>query len=182
MSSHRTVLGIFLILISAGVLVFLLGQPVIRKNVEVPFRAALSGLGIDTTETITTSTHVGKVIIDFVSLSSGVERAEEYVRIRMTGGPQEYLNVTGWTIVSDVGVVRIPMARDFNTVAGSVGNISLRGGSMLTLYAGKSPNGENVRISENEWAVWVDKPFLSFPHGSLYIIDDKGERVSAYSY
>lgn len=182
MSSHHVILGIVLIVLCAGVLIFLLGQPVIRTTAEVPFKSLLATLGVDIIETQATSTHVGKVVIDFVSLNSGIEGVDKYVRLRMIGGPSEYIGVSGWTIASSEGSVRIPFARDFKTVRGLEGVIFLRGGGILTLYEGESPSGENVRISEREWAAWVETLPLAFPHGLIILSDEKGERVSSYSY
>lgn len=187
MSSHHFIFGLALVLVGAGALVFLLGQSSFITTLKAPLDTVLSGLGMETEKETSLSPYAGRVVIDFVSLGADVEGSETYIRLRVnpviTTSGGEYINVTGWSIVSSGPDVRIPKARDFQTASRSEGDIFLRGGSVLTIYAGgEGEAGENRRISDDEWVVWTGTQFLPFPHASLAIFDREGKEVDQYTY
>ena len=175
------ILLVFAVIVAVAVVV---RMPAVQNAAQDPiFRAILSSFGIKPGEEVKTSPYEGKIMFDFVSLGvSGAENTGAYVRLRMEGVADEYINVTGWTLHSSKMSVQIPEARDLNTVPDVYGNIFLRKGSVLTIYVGESPTGENRRMSPYEWSVWLEKPFLSYPHGALTLVDREGRKVGAYSY
>lgn len=180
--NQHLILGLVLIIFGASAVVILSRQASFTEAIAVPLRTILSSFGVPSHGQISASPHAGSVAIDFVSLGVDPQGDETYVTVRVVKSPEGYIDVTGWTLRSFVASVRIPQAQDFQTATDVLGDIFLRDGSTLTLYAGESKGGDNRRISQDEWIAWVDKAFLPFPRGSITLLDREGKVVDEYVY
>ena len=177
MKSHHKIFAIFLIIVVLGTIYYIASSGIVGD--------ALSKLGIHFNQkkapAILISAYSGSVRLYFISAKSVADN-NNYVTIKAFLPKDQYVDVTGWTLKSGLGSFVIPQAKDFNTAKGVLGDIFLKNGSALSLYAGDSPVGGNARTGELDWGVWYGRLFDGFPHDTLTLYDKDGKLVAKRSY
>lgn len=147
----------------------------------------LSGVGGNSTSTANNSRNYQDVRIQFVSLGNG---SSQPMAVSLEGTPsgEEGVNISGWSLRTNAGTYTIP--RTVNLYSPSVEgvppeDIYLRQGGEVIIYSGRNPQSgqpQAIRSGLDEWRIYLDKNFLSAPHGVITLRDDNGKAVDRYEY
>jgi hypothetical protein len=129
-----------------------------------------------------TSTAYRSVRIGFVALAatSTLPSEVDLVAHPRNGG----LTLTGWVISTEKGKFPIPKVQNLyspSTAGVPPENVFVRDGDRLRIYTGKSPSGQNERITQSEYRIWLGD-FMPSPHGTIVLRDNEGLEVDRYKY
>lgn len=147
-----------------------------------------AGLGFPTSTTVSNNSQYHKEVkIQFVSLGDGLDQPMVVSLRGANSAAHEGITLTGWSLKTNEGTYAIPkVANLFSPSVPGVPpeDIYLRAGGTVNLYSGKNPQGgqQAIRSGLAEWRIWLNKDFLSVPHGAITLRDAKGKIVDEYKY
>jgi hypothetical protein len=174
--------GLLLLVVVFGVFFFISQSNLVDSlGLQDVFR----GVGGTSSSTSSNSHNYQEVRIQFVSLGNG---SSEPMVVSLRGNPAgDGVNVSGWSLRTNIGTYAIPRA--VNLYSASVEglppeDIYIRHDGNVNIYSGSNPRGgpSAVRSGEGEWQIWLDKNFLSSPHGTIILRDGQRKTVDEYRY
>jgi hypothetical protein len=179
----HAIVGLLLVIIVLGGLYYMfqagLFAPVtgIFGDIQTGYDQSYGGAAAGATSSAFHSVRIG-----LVALSGSTSTPS---KVELTAHPKNGgVILSGWIISTEKGKFTIPAV--VNRYSPSVPGVPLesifaREGDRISLYTGKSPSGQNERVTQSEYRIWLGD-FLPMPHGTIVLRDNKGLEVDRYAY